>query len=58
MKAKRVMISLLVLCCTLLAKAQNDVAIATLQHGDNVSVFKGSSALASALAAASDQGEM
>lgn len=56
MKAKRVMISLLVLCCTLLAKAQNDVAIATLQHGDNVSVFKGSSALASALAAASDQG--
>ena len=50
------MISLLVLCCTLLAKAQNDVAIATLQHGDNVSVFKGPSALASALAAADEEG--
>ena len=50
------MISLLVLCCTLLAKAQNDVAIATLQHGNTVSVFKGPSALASALAAADEEG--
>ena len=56
METKRLMISLMVLCCTLLAKAQNDVAIATLQHGDNVSVFKGSSALASALAAADEEG--
>ena len=56
METKRVIISLMVLCCAMAVKAQNDVAIATLQHGDNVSVFKGSSALASALAAASDQG--
>ena len=56
MKTKRVIISLMVLCFAMVAKAQNDVAIATLQHGDNVSVFKGPSALASALAAASDEG--
>ena len=56
MKTKRVIISLMVLCCAMAVKAQNDVAIATLQHGDNVSVFKGSSALASALAAASEEG--
>ena len=56
MKAKRVIISLMVLCCAMAVKAQNDVAIATLQHGDNVSVFKGPSALASAIAAASDEG--
>ena len=54
MKTKRVIISLMVLCCAMVAKAQNDVAIATLQHGDNVSVFKGPSALASALAAADE----
>lgn len=36
--------------------AQNDVAIATLQHGDNVSVFKGPSALANAHAAADEAG--
>lgn len=56
MKAKRVIISLMVLCFAMVAKAQNDVAIATLQHGDNVSVFKGPSALASALAAADEGG--
>lgn len=56
MKTKRVIISLMVLCCAMAVKAQNDVAIATLQHGNNVSVFKGPSALASALAAASEQG--
>ena len=43
------------LFCTA-AKAQNDVAIATLQHGNTVSVFKGPSALASALAAADEEG--
>lgn len=56
MKTKRVIISLMVLCCAMAVKAQNDVAIATLQHGDNVSVFKGPSALASALAAADEEG--
>lgn len=56
MKTKRVIISLMVLCFAMVAKAQNDVAIATLQHGDNVSVFKGPSALGSALAAASEEG--
>ena len=58
MKTKRLIISLMVLCCAMAVKAQNDVAIATLQHGDNVSVFKGPSALASALAAADEGGGM
>ena len=52
MKAKRVIISLMVLCCAMAVKAQNDVAIATLQHGDAVSVFKGNGALAEALTSA------
>ena len=56
MKTKRVIISLMVLCFAMVAKAQNDVAIATLQHGDNVSVFKGPGALANALAAANEGG--
>ena len=52
MKTKRVIISLMVLCCAMAVKAQNDVAIARLQHGNNVSVFKGPGALAEALTSA------
>ena len=56
MKAKILLMAVL-LTGALKGAAQNDVAIATLQHGDEVSVFKGPSALASAIAAASDEGD-
>ncbi len=57
MKRIRLMIVVAGLMACMAAKAQNDVALATLQHGDEVSVFKGPSALASAIAAASDEGD-
>ena len=50
---KRILLTMFALGCLVVAKAQNDVAVATLQHGDAVSVFKGPSALSSALDAAS-----
>ena len=56
MKAKILLIAVL-LTGALKGVAQNDVALATLQHGNNVSVFKGPGALANALAAASDEGD-
>ena len=53
---KRILLTIIALGCLVVAKAQNDMAVATLQHGDAVSVFKGPSALASALAAANEAG--
>ena len=47
---------MIALGCLVVAKAQNDMVVVTLQHNDAVSVFKGPSALSSALAAASDEG--
>jgi len=55
MKAKILLMAVL-LTGALKGAAQNDVAIATLQHGNNVSVFKGPGALANALAAADEGG--
>lgn len=55
MKAKILLMAVL-LTGALKGVAQNDVAIATLQHGNNVSVFKGPGALANALAAADEGG--
>ena len=55
MKAKILLIAVL-LTGALKGAAQNDVALATLQHGDEVSVFKGPGALANALAAADEGG--
>ncbi len=52
MKRIRLLIVVAALVFCTAAKAQNDVAIATLQHGDNVSVFKGPGALAEALTSA------
>ena len=56
MKRIRLMIVVAGLMACVAAKAQNDVALATLQHGDEVSVFKGPGALANALAAADEGG--
>jgi hypothetical protein len=56
MKRLNFMIVVAGLMVCMAAKAQNDVAIATLQHGNNVSVFKGPGALANALAAADEGG--
>lgn len=49
---KRILLTIIALGCLVVAKAQNDMAVATLQHGDAVSVFKGNGALAEALDAA------
>ena len=50
---KRILLTIIALGCLVVAKAQNDMAVATLQHNDAVSVFKGNGALAEALEAAS-----
>ena len=51
---KKFLLSLLVLCCALAGKAQatTDVPKAVLQHGEQVSVFKGPNAFVQAMAAA------
>ena len=51
---KRLFLLLFALGCLVVAKAQNDVPLAVLQSGNNVSVFKGPGALAAAHQAASD----
>ena len=51
---KKILLSLIVLCCAFVAKAQNDQLTATLQHGDEVSLFTGADALAAAMEAAAD----
>lgn len=51
---KKILLFLIVLCCAFVAKAQNDQLTATLQHGDEVSLFTGADALATAMEAAAD----
>lgn len=51
---KKILFTLMVLCCAIVANAQNDQLTATLQHGDEVSLFTGADALAAALEAAAD----
>ena len=51
---KRIFLSLFVLCCAIAVKAQNDQLTATLQHGDDVSVFTGGEAFVAAMEAAAD----
>ena len=51
---KRIVLTMIALCCLVVAKAQTDVPIAVLQSGNNVSVFKGAGGLAAAHAAATD----
>lgn len=54
MNMKRIVLTMIALCCLVVAKAQTDVPIAVLQSGNNVSVFKGAGGLAAAHAAATD----
>ncbi|MBR5171465.1 MAG: hypothetical protein IKW85_13025 [Muribaculaceae bacterium] len=53
---KKILLSLMVLCCALAGKAQatTDVPKAVLQHGDQVSAFTGGNAFVQAMAAAVD----
>ena len=51
---KKILISIVALCCSMAAGAQNEIMTAVLQHGDDVSVFKGANAFVSANAAAAD----
>ena len=53
---KKILLSLMVLCCALAGMAQTttDVVKAVLQHGDQVSVFKGGNAFVQAMTAAVD----
>lgn len=53
---KKILLSLMVLCCALAGKAQvtTDVPKAVLQHGDQVSVFQGAGSFEQAMAAAVD----
>ena len=58
MKAKRLFISVMALCCTMVAGAQeNEVATAILQHGEGATVYTGLDALVNACAAA-DNGDV
>lgn len=55
MKTKSFILSVIALCCMTMAQAQKtDVMTATLQHGDNVTVFTTQTAFANAYAAAVD----
>ena len=53
---KKILLSMMVLCCALAGKAQTttDVPKGVLQHGDQVSVFQGTNAFVQAMAAAVD----
>ena len=51
---KKLLFSIVSLCLVMVAKAQNELVVATLQHEDAVSVFTGVGALASAHEAAAD----
>ena len=55
MKAKRLFISVIALCCTLVVGAEeNDLPVAILQHNSEVTMFKGINALIDAEAASVD----
>ena len=51
---KKILVTLMVLCCTCVAWAQNDVMTAILQHGDEATSFVGRNALVEAHEAAVD----
>lgn len=51
---KKILLSIVALCCTVVAGAQNEIMTVVLQHGNDVSVFTGTNAFVSANAAAAD----
>lgn len=51
---KKILLSIIALCCTMAVAAQNEIMTAVLQHGSDVSVFTGANAFVNANAAAAD----
>lgn len=51
---KKILLSIVALCCAVVAGAQNEIMTAVLQHGSDVSVFTGANAFVNANAAAAD----
>lgn len=51
---KKILLSIVALCCTVVAGAQNEIMTVVLQHGSDVSVFTGTNAFVNANAAAAD----
>ena len=51
---KKILCSIVALCCTIVAGAQNEMVTAVLQHGDSETVYKGGTAFQQAYAAAVD----
>ena len=51
---KKILLSIIALCCTLVAGAQNEIMTVVLQHGNDVSTFTGANAFINANAEAVD----
>lgn len=51
---KKILLSIIALCCTLVAGAQNEIMTVVLQHGNDVSTFTGANAFINANAQAVD----
>ncbi|MBP3219217.1 MAG: hypothetical protein J6M37_01940 [Prevotella sp.] len=51
---KKILLSIVALCCTVVAGAQNEIMTAVLQHGNDVSTFTGANAFINANAQAVD----
>lgn len=51
---KKILLSIVALCCAVVAGAQNEIMTAVLQHGSDLSVFTGANAFVNANAAAAD----
>lgn len=51
---KKILLSIVALCCAVVAWAQNEIMTAVLQHGSDVSVFTGANAFVNANAVAAD----
>lgn len=51
---KKILLSIIALCCTMAVAAQNEIMTAVLQHGSDVSVFTGANAFVNANAVAAD----
>lgn len=51
---KKILLSIIALCCTMAVAAQNEIMTAVLQHGSDVSVFTGANAFVNANAAAAN----
>lgn len=55
---KKILFTIIAICCSWAAQAQNEVVTATLQTGDEVKVYNGPTALTKAVAAAAESGSV